>query len=175
MANRDHQRRVELARAEGYRSYHERNVAKQAAERGDPSKLRGVDRTLYEATGRAKFQPGESATPRRTGPAPERRQIIDTPAGTILRTTANGRGWGVLEQRLERMEFGQVTQLVARVSTPSGIRSVELFGRGGISVSALNDLIADAGGLRAAVEFQLAAQYGGGGGDVVGVELVVSG
>lgn len=173
MANRDHQRRVELARAEGYRSYHERNMAKQAAERGDPSKLRGVDRALHDATGRAKFQPGESATPRRTGPAPERRQIIDTPAGTILRTTAQGRGWAVIEQRLQRLEFGTVTQLVAKVRDAGGVRSVELFSNGGITVSALNDLIDRVGSLRRAVEFQLASQYGGAG-DVVGVELVVS-
>jgi hypothetical protein len=126
---------------------------------------------------------------RRRGPAPgpapkvgkDRRQIIPTPAGTILATTSGGRGWGVIEGRLERWadagEGVNIRHVWVFIShDESGANDlgarVQLY-RHGISVEAFVRAMRDAGGLAALLGQVLAATaYDEGGASVVGCQIV---
>lgn len=144
MAKYDHARREQLAREKGFSSYREYRKATPEQRLAATERLARRDLT-YRAGGklakrvravqRAELERRKGPKP---GPAPkvgpDRRQIIPTPAGTILSTTVGGRGWGVIERRLERWadDGAGVTIRHVWVQLDDG-RRVQLF-RHGISV-----------------------------------------
>jgi hypothetical protein len=195
MADRDR-----TARAKGFASFAEyrkatpeqRLAATERLARRDPTyhaggKLAGRVRAVQRAEAERRRGPAP-------GPAPkvgkDRRQIIPTPAGTILSTTTGGRGWGVIERRLERWaDAGEgvtirhvwvfissdesgANDLGQRVRANDLGQRVQLY-RHGITVEAFVRAMRDAGGLKALLGQVLAATaYDEGGAVVVGCQIV---
>jgi hypothetical protein len=146
-----YQRRDRAAKSLGYRSLSQRTKALRT----------GKD-----------LRPADIA--RRAVSAADRRQVIPTPAGTVVRSTPSGKGLHVVESRIAKAPRNAKVTLVVTVQMADGsLRDVTIFGRGGWSAGKLADAFRAAGGIDEYVDDQIADGQGISGGGF-GISSVVS-
>lgn len=163
-------RRDELARAEGFPSFHAKREA-QARAQGYPS---------FRA--RRAARDARSISPADAGAAPGRRQILPLADGELVETTKHGKGRLLLVGRIEKA----AKRGDRRVSMSVGIRDgkgplqvADLWAHGGIDAGDLWDTIEAFGGgvtgLEAAIWEQLGRQYQSAPvGEIVSISMEIS-
>lgn len=108
-----------------------------------------------------------------------RRQVFDTAAGTVVKTTTGGKGYGVLEAQIRNADVDALVTMTVDVRTGSGdVVRVSVYGHGGIRAHVLAGLIEDAGGIG---EFLAGGASGKSGavttfevGDIVAIQVVIA-
>jgi len=171
MAKGDRARELnEIAKRQGFGSYYEKRKA-EARARGY-SGLR-EQREARAAGRKLASDPGKAAQGRTR--ASSRRQVYETQAGTIVKTTSGGKGHRVIESQIRHAAPGDHVKFLVDVRQDDGsLRRVELFSHYGWDADSVADAIDEAGGLDDFVSDAIAGQYGGGLGAVVAIQAVIS-